>query len=177
MVFKPTNIVGAYVVELQPREDERGSFARSFCLREFEAQGIPFTVAQCNLARTKYAGTVRGLHYHDSMTREGKLVRCLAGAVLDVIIDMRGDSPSRHQVFQTTLDPINRLSLFVPAGVAHGYQALLDNTEFFYMTDDFYSPGHEKGVRFNDPALGINWPLPARDITERDRQWPLVAST
>ena len=176
MVFRTTPIAGAFVVELEPRQDDRGFFARSFCPNEFDRQGISFKIAQCNLAYTKKAGIVRGLHYHDSMTREQKLVRCVVGEVLDVIIDMRPDSSTRHQVFSTTLSPRNRLAVFIPAGVAHGYQTLTDETEFFYMTDDFYTPGHEKGVRYNDPALNITWPLPPHGVTERDQIWPLVNS-
>jgi dTDP-4-dehydrorhamnose 3,5-epimerase len=174
MIFKHTSIAGAYVVELQPKEDDRGSFARSFCRREFSAQGIDFLVAQCNLAYTRRAGTVRGLHFQEAQAAEKKLVRCLAGQVFDVIVDMRRDSPTYRSVHSVPLDPINRLALFIPAGIAHGYQAVSDNTEFFYMTDQFYSPEHEKGVRFDDPSLAIAWPLPPKNVTERDKRWPLL---
>lgn len=173
MKFTPTPIAGSFVVELEPREDDRGSFARSFCLREFQKVGITLSVVQCNLAKTKKAGTVRGLHYVPPHA-EQKLVRCIAGAVYDVIIDVRPDSPTLHRVFAIELNPQNRLSLLVPGGVAHGYQTLRDDTEFFYMTDEYYSPGAERGVRYNDPALGINWPLPPTGITERDSSWPDV---
>lgn len=173
MIFRPTPISGAFVVELDPRMDDRGSFARAFCLREFQAAGIEFSVAQCNLAQTKHAGTVRGLHFVPP-NKEQKLVRCISGAVLDVIIDVRPGSPTLHRVFQVELNPQNRLALFVPGGVAHGYQALISQTEFLYMTDEFYVPGSERGVRYDDPALGIDWPLPPAHVAPRDKEWPLL---
>lgn len=155
--------------------DSRGSFARAFCKREFAAQGIDLEIAQCNLARTSYAGVIRGLHYQERPAEEKKLVRCLSGAVLDALIDMRPESPTYRAVFSVRLDPENRKALFIPAGVAHGYQTLADNTEFFYMTDQFYSPSVERGVRYDDPRLGVEWPLPARDVTSRDREWPFLS--
>lgn len=175
MIFLPTTIAGAWLVELEPRRDERGSFARAFCRREFEARGIRFDLAQANLAQTHEAGTVRGLHYQEEPAAEQKLVRCISGAVLDVIVDLRPDSPTLRQVFQTRLDPVSRLALFIPGGVAHGYQTLEPHTEFFYMTDQFYAPGLEKGIRHDDPVVGITWPLPPRNITPRDEGWPLWA--
>ena len=174
MIFTQTAIAGAYVIDLEPREDSRGSFARIFCQREFAQHGLSLPIAQCNLARTHRAGVVRGLHYQEKPAEEQKLVRCIAGAVLDVLADMRPDSPTYRAVFSVQLDAANRKALFVPGGVAHGYQVLADNTEFMYMTDQFYAPGAEKGVRYSDPSLGIAWPLPARDVTERDQQWPLL---
>jgi dTDP-4-dehydrorhamnose 3,5-epimerase len=175
MIFTPIPIAGAYLVDLEPRVDARGSFARAFCQREFEAQGITFHVAQCNLARTHQAGVVRGLHYQEHPHEERKLVRCVAGAVHDVLVDMRPASPTYRAVYCARLDAANRQALFIPAGVAHGYQALEDGTEFLYMTDAFYVPGVEKGVRYSDPAIAVAWPLPPRDVAERDQQWPLLA--
>jgi dTDP-4-dehydrorhamnose 3,5-epimerase len=174
MIFTPIPIAGAFLIELEPRADARGSFARAFCRREFEAQGVAFEVVQCNLARTHQAGVVRGLHFQEPPAQEQKLVRCIAGAVLDGLVDMRPDSPTYRVVYSTRLDADNRCALFIPSGVAHGYQVLADDTEFFYMTDQFYSPGHERGVRYDDPKLGIDWPLPPRDVADRDRQWPLL---
>jgi len=174
MIFTRLPIAGAFLVELEPRGDARGSFARAYCKREFEAQGISFDVVQGNLARTHHAGVVRGLHYQEPPADEQKLVRCLSGGVLDGLIDMRPDSPTYRKVYSTRLDAQNRRALFVPSGVAHGYQVLLDGTEFFYMTDQYYAPGQERGVRFDDPKLGIEWPLPPRDVADRDRQWPLL---
>jgi dTDP-4-dehydrorhamnose 3,5-epimerase len=172
MIFRKLPIDGAFLVELEPKADSRGSFARAFCRREFEAQGIRFEVAQCNLARTTHAGVVRGLHYVEPPAEEQKLVRCVAGAVLDALVDMRPASPTYRRVFHAHLDSDERKALFIPSGVAHGYQTVADDTEFFYMTDQFYAPGVERGVRFNDPALGIPWPLPPRDVAQRDLDWP-----
>lgn len=172
MLFVPTAIAGAYLVELEPRADARGSFARAYCAREFESQGIRFEVVQANLAQTTQAGTVRGLHFQDGPEAEQKLVRCVSGAVHDVIIDMRPGSPSHRKVVEVRLDVRRRLALFVPGGVAHGYQTLEDHTEFLYLTDRFYVAGSEKGVCFDDPALGVAWPLPTLNVAERDRLWP-----
>lgn len=174
MKFRPTPILGAMLIELEPRNDPRGSFARAFCRREFESAGIDFEIAQCNLARSHRAGTVRGLHYQTEPALERKVVRCIAGAILDVLVDVRPGSASYGRSYALELDPVHRASIYVPAGIAHGYQTLQDSTEVFYMTDQYYSPGHENGVRFDDPALGIRWPLPPRDVTERDRSWPLL---
>ena len=175
MKFAQTPIAGAYLVELEPKEDARGSFARAFCKREFAEQGIGFDIVQCNLAHTNHAGVVRGLHYQEAPAAEQKLVRCVAGAVFDVLVDMRRESPSYRKVYWARLDAVNRLALMIPAGVAHGYQTLTDGTDFLYLTDQYYSPGHEKGVRFSDPALAIPWPLAPRDVTPRDSAWPLLA--
>jgi dTDP-4-dehydrorhamnose 3,5-epimerase len=172
MIFHKLPIDGAFLIELEPKADARGSFARAFCKREFEAQGIRFEVVQCNLARTTHAGVVRGLHYQEPPAEEQKLVRCVAGAVLDALVDMRPASPSYRKVFHAYLDAEDRKALFIPSGVAHGYQTVADDTEFFYMTDQFYTAGLERGVRFNDPALAIPWPLPPRDVAARDNEWP-----
>lgn len=172
MIFTKLPIDGAFLIELEPRVDARGSFARAFCRREMEAQGISFEVVQCNLARTNQAGVVRGLHYQEPPAEEQKLVRCLSGAVLDALIDMRPGSPTYRAVYHTRLDAENRRALFIPSGIAHGYQVLADATEFFYMTDQFYAPGLERGVRFDDPKLGVPWPLAPRDVADRDRAWP-----
>jgi dTDP-4-dehydrorhamnose 3,5-epimerase len=174
MLFTPTTIQGAWVVDLEARSDPRGSFARAFCKREFEAHGIRFDVVQANLAFTLHAGIVRGLHYQEAPHEDQKLVRCVRGAVLDVIVDMRPASPTYRAVFAVRLDAVDRRALFIPGGVAHGYQALEDRTEVLYMTDQFYTPGLERGVRYSDPHLGSPWPLPARDVAERDEKWPLL---
>jgi dTDP-4-dehydrorhamnose 3,5-epimerase len=175
MIFTDTPIAGAYLIDLEPRADDRGSFARAFCQREFEAKGIRFNIVQCNLARTLHAGVVRGLHFQEAPADEQKLVRCVAGAVFDALVDMRAGSPTYRSIFWVRLDAKERRSLFIPAGVAHGYQALEEGTEFLYMTDQFYAPSVERGVRYSDPMLAIPWPLPARDVAGRDRQWELLA--
>lgn len=176
MIFTPTAIHGAWEILLEPREDERGSFARAFCQREFEAHGIRFDVRQANLAQTRHAGTVRGLHYQVPPEDDAKLVRCLRGAVFDAIVDMRPASPTYRATHWAQLDAASRKALFVPGGVAHGYQALVDDTEFMYMTDRFYAPGLEHGVRFDDPAVGIPWPVAPRFVADRDRRWPLLGT-
>jgi len=172
--FLPTPVDGAWLIEPEPYEDVRGSFARIFCRREFQAAGLPFEVVQSNLARNRFAGIVRGLHYQEPPAEERKLVRCVAGAVFDVIIDMRPASPTRHKTFGVRLDAARAHSLFIPAGVAHGYQTLEDGTDFMYLTDQFYAPGVEKGVRYNDPYFSIPWPLEPKEVTPRDSSWPLV---
>lgn len=175
MKFVPTPIAGAYVVEVEPHVDARGSFARSFCRSEFAAHGITLDVVQCNLVRTMRAGTVRGLHFQPSPHDEQKLVRCVVGEVFDVIVDMRPTSSSYRRVFHVRLEAKQQNALFVPAGVAHGYQSLVDGCEFLYMTDFAYVGGLERGVRYSDPALAIPWPLPPREVIPRDEQWPLLA--
>ena len=174
MRFSPTPIDGAYVVELDPHEDDRGSFARAFCRREFADAGLEFEVLQANLARTTMGGTVRGLHYQTEPP-EQKLVRCLRGSVFDTIVDMRPSSPTQFQTFGIVLDDAERTALFIPSGVAHGYQTLVDHVEFMYLTDQFYVPGIEHGLRYDDPSLDIHWPIEPRAITDRDASWPLVS--
>ena len=174
MKFSETDIAGAYLIELEPHVDDRGSFARAFCKREFDENGIRFEILQSNLAFTKDAGVIRGLHYQEPPMQEQKLVRCISGAVFDVLVDMRPSSPSYRATLETRLDSRNRDALFIPTGVAHGYQTLEQNTEFFYMTDQYYEPGLEKGVRYSDPALAIAWPLSPSGVTERDQNWPLL---
>lgn len=174
MIFVQTPIAGAWEIDVEPHIDQRGSFARAFCQREFHARGINFKPVQTNLASTRRAGTVRGLHYQEPPHEDQKLVRCVSGAVLDVIVDMRPDSSTFRAVHVVQLDAIARRSLFIPAGVAHGYQALRDDTEFLYLTDWFYESGVERGIRYDDPRLGIQWPVPPRDIAVRDCRWPLL---
>ncbi len=174
MIFTPTPIAGAYLIDLEPRVDHRGSFARAFCKMEFAAAGIEFDIVQCNLAHTNRAGVVRGLHFQEKPSEDKKLVRCVTGAVFDALVDMRPGSPTFHSVFWVQLDALARQALYVPGGVAHGYQALADHTEFMYMTDQYYMPGLEKGVRFDDPAIAVPWPLPPIDVVARDLAWPLL---
>ena len=175
MFFTPTSIGGAYLIDLDPRVDHRGSFARAFCKQEFAGAGIEFDILQCNLAHTNHAGVVRGLHFQEKPVEDNKLVRCVSGAVFDALVDMRVDSSTYREVLWVKLDAVARQALFVPGGVAHGYQALVNHTEFLYLTDQYYSPGLEKGVRFDDPSIAVPWPLPPVDVAERDRNWPLLA--
>ncbi len=176
MIFTATPVEGAYVVDLEPHLDARGSFARAFCRREFAAVGIHFDVVQSNLARTTRAGVVRGLHYQTAPAEEAKLVRCIAGSVFDAIVDMRPGSATYLRSWWTELRAVDGRALFIPEGVAHGYQSLTAGAEVLYMTNAYYAPDRETGLRFDDPALRIPWPLPARDVTARDRVWPLLDS-
>jgi len=175
MFFTRTSIAGAYLIDLDPRVDHRGSFARAFCKQEFAGAGIEFDILQCNLAHTNHAGVVLGLHFQEKPVEDNKLVRCVSGAVFDALVDMRVDSSTYREVLWVKLDAVARQALFVPGGVAHGYQALVNHTEFLYLTDQYYSPGLEKGVRFDDPSIAVPWPLPPVDVAERDRNWPLLA--
>lgn len=174
MIFTSLAICGAYLIDVEPHVDTRGSFARAFCKNEFRSVGIEFDVLQCNLAHTNCAGVVRGLHYQERPNEDNKLVRCIAGAVFDTLVDMRPDSPTFQHVWWGRLDALDHRALYVPGGIAHGYQALMNDTEFLYMTDRFYVPGLEKGLRYDDPALEVPWPLPPVGITERDQNWPLL---
>jgi len=171
MKFTLTPLKDAYVIDLELREDDRGAFARTFCAQEFEAHGLKPTVAQCNLSFNHKAGTLRGMHYQLPPAAETKLVRCTKGAIYDVIIDMRPDSPTYLQHFGVELTADNRRSLYVPELFAHGYQALTDGAEVVYQVGEFYTPGYERGLRYNDPFFGINWPLPVTVISAKDQAW------
>lgn len=172
MRFHATAVEGAFVVELEPRGDARGSFARAFCEETFAERGLPMRLVQMNLAVTHRAGTVRGLHYQRPPAAEAKLIRCLRGAVHDVAVDLRPDSPSYLRHVGVRLDARERKALYVPEGCAHGYQALEDDSEVLYGVSAPYAPEREAGVRFDDAAFGIDWPLPPRDVSEKDRAWP-----
>jgi dTDP-4-dehydrorhamnose 3,5-epimerase len=162
---------GAFVIELQKREDERGFFARSWCRREFEAHGLDPRMAQCDVSFNKVKGTLRGMHYQAAPCAEAKLVRCTRGAIYDVIIDLRRESVTYKQHVSEVLSSNNYKALFVPEGFAHGFQTLEDNSEVFYQMSAFYSPGHQRGLRYNDPAFRINWPVDATVISDRDRNY------
>lgn len=174
MIFAETELRGAFTIEVEPREDERGLFARTFCARDFEAHGLKPAVAQANLSHNHLAGTLRGLHYQLPPAAETKLVRCTRGAILDVIVDLRPGSPTFLQHVAVTLSAANRRALYVPELFAHGYQALEDDTEVVYQVGEFYTPGFERGLRHDDPRLGIRWPLPVSAISDKDRAWPLL---
>ena len=172
MIFKETKLAGAYVIELEQHADERGFFARTYCEQEFEAHGLNTRVAQSNISFNKKKGTLRGMHYQAAPFAEAKLVRCTAGAIYDVIIDLRPASPTFKQHFAVELSRENQRMLFVPEDFAHGFQTLEDNTEVFYQMGQRYSKEHARGVRWNDPAFGIKWPEGARIIIARDRDYP-----
>lgn len=173
MIFTPTPLQDSFVIDLELREDDRGFFARTFCAREFEEHGLPSFTAQCNLSFNHAAGTLRGMHYQLPPAAEAKLVRCVKGAIYDVIIDMREDSPTYLRHFGVRLDDQNRRALYVPPLFAHGYQALSDGAEVSYQVSEFYTPGQERGLRFDDPTFAIEWPLEVTTISEKDSNWPL----
>jgi len=171
MKFTETPLKGAYVIELQEMHDERGFFARSFCMNEFEEHGLKSFTAQCNLSFNHKAGTLRGMHYQIPPAAETKFVRCTRGAIYDVIIDLRPDSPSYLQHFGVELSDDNRKALYVPELFAHGYQALTDGAEVTYQVSEFYTPGMERGLPYNDPTFSIDWPMDVTVISDKDANW------
>lgn len=172
--FLPTGLDGAYVIDPEPIEDQRGSFAYAFCAELFEAHGLETNVAQVKVACNRRRGTVRGMHYQAAPAAEAKLVRCLRGAIYDVIVDMRTGSPTYLQYIGVELTAENRRSLYVPPFFAHGYQTLADDTEVMYQASAPYAPAAERGHHYNDPAFGIQWPLPVSEISPKDASWPLL---
>jgi dTDP-4-dehydrorhamnose 3,5-epimerase len=176
MHFHETPLEGAFVIDIDEKRDARGFFARSYCAAEFEAHGLTTALVQCNLSFNHRRGTLRGMHFQTEPATEAKLVRCVRGAIHDVIIDMRPRSPTYLQHFAVELSEKNRRALFVPEMFAHGYQALTDGAEVSYQVSSFYTPDCERGLRHDDPGLGIIWPLPVTAITEKDMAWPLIAS-
>jgi dTDP-4-dehydrorhamnose 3,5-epimerase len=175
MRFEPTRLSGAFIVEPEPHEDSRGSFARTFCAREFSEQGLASVFVQSSISFNRKRGTLRGLHYQLPPACEVKLVRCTAGALYDVIVDLRPGSPTYLQHIGVELTARNRRAVYVPEMFAHGLQTLEDDTEVFYEINAFYAPDKATGIRYDDPQLLINWPLPVAAIAERDRNWPSLA--
>ncbi|HEY8176279.1 MAG TPA: dTDP-4-dehydrorhamnose 3,5-epimerase family protein [Gemmatimonadaceae bacterium] len=171
MIFSPTEVDGAYVVEIEPQRDVRGFFARTWCRREFEEHGLKGELAQCSMSYNARRGTLRGMHWQAAPSEEAKLVRCTSGAVHDVIIDLRPDSPSFLKHAAVVLTQGDRRALYVPPGVAHGFQTLADDSELLYQMSDFFSPEHVRGVRWNDPAFGLEWPIPDPIILDRDNSY------
>ncbi|MEW6188196.1 MAG: dTDP-4-dehydrorhamnose 3,5-epimerase family protein [Thermodesulfobacteriota bacterium] len=199
MLFKETKLKGAYIIELEPVEDQRGYFARSFCRNEFKLHGISMEVVQCNISYNKKKGTLRGMHFQVPPSEEAKIVSCSKGAIYDVIIDLRPDSPTyckwlgvelsanrspltAHRSLLTahrsllTAHPSPLAGscrmLYVPRGFAHGFLTLEDDTELFYLMSEFYSPGHGRGIRWNDPFFGITWPGEVKVVSDQDRSYP-----
>jgi dTDP-4-dehydrorhamnose 3,5-epimerase len=172
MIFKSTPIAGAFVVEQEPRADERGFFARAFCAREFAEAGLESNFVQANNTLTLRQGTVRGFHYQLPPAAEVKLVRCIAGAVFDVIVDIRPDSATYRKSFGARLDRENRHMMYVPHGCAHGFISLTDDAELSYMVSAFYDPKQERGLRHDDPAYDVSWPVAVTGISAKDSEWP-----
>jgi dTDP-4-dehydrorhamnose 3,5-epimerase len=175
MIFTETPLKGAYLVDLKPIGDDRGFFARTFCAREFAEHGLKSDFVQANFSFAAKAGTIRGLHYQVDPAPEAKLMRCTKGAIFDVIVDMRDGSETRGQWFGVELTPETRTALYVPEHFAHGFLTLQDDTEVHYLVGAFYTPEAERGVRFDDPAVGIEWPIPPQVVSDKDRAWPSIA--
>jgi dTDP-4-dehydrorhamnose 3,5-epimerase len=172
MKFTETPLQGAFVIELEKRGDERGFFARVFCEREFEQHGLNHQVVQANTSFSRDRGTLRGMHYQLAPRAEDKMVRCLRGSFLDVIVDLRRESPTFLKHFAIELTAENRTMLYVPKGFAHGLLTLQPDTEAFYLVTEFYSQPHERGLRYNDPKLGIRWPFEPSVVSDKDRAHP-----
>lgn len=172
MIFTATELPGATIVDLDRRVDERGSFARAYCEREFAAHGLPARMVQTNVSVTHRAGTVRGMHFQAAPHQEDKLVRCMRGAIWDVAVDLRPQSPTYCRWMGVELSESNGRMLLVPKGFAHGFVTLTDDAAVCYQMSEFYAPGAERGARHDDPAFGIAWPVPVLQVSDKDRQWP-----
>ena len=173
MIFRETEIPGAFVIDLERREDDRGFFARAWCAEEFEAHGLSTRLVQANLSYNDSAGTLRGMHFQRAPHEEAKLIRCTRGSLFDAIVDLRPDSPAFKRWTGVELSAENRRALYVPEGCAHGYQTLEDGTESLYLVSEFYAPESEGGVRWKDPAFGIEWPhADTQTISPKDAAWP-----
>jgi dTDP-4-dehydrorhamnose 3,5-epimerase len=175
MIFTETKLKGAFIIDIEPREDERGFFTRAFCQREFADHGLKPVIAQANIGFNKRKGTIRGMHFQFPPAAETKLVRASRGAVLDIIVDLRPESPTYLQHIEVELSADNHRGIYIPERFAHGYQALEDNTETTYQVGEFYTPGAEGGLRFDDPRLGLRWPLPVSVISPKDLAWGPLA--
>jgi dTDP-4-dehydrorhamnose 3,5-epimerase len=171
LIFTETKLKGAFTIDIEQREDSRGFFARAFCQKEFEAHGLKSVIAQANVAFNIKKGTLRGMHFQFPPAAETKLVRCTRGAILDIIVDLRPESPTYLQHIAVELSEDNYRALYVPERFAHGYQALRDKTETSYQVGEFYTPGTEGGLLYNDPKLGLEWPLPVSVISDKDQIW------
>tara|TARA_B110000008_G_scaffold20718_1_gene19106 strand:- start:187 stop:735 length:549 start_codon:yes stop_codon:yes gene_type:complete len=175
MNFTESPIKGVFEIDIEKIEDDRGFFARSFCATEFKNMNLCDTFVQSNLSFNKEVGVLRGMHYQASPFDEVKLVSCKQGSIFDVVVDLREDSPTYLNWFGCELNDTNYKSLYVPSGCAHGYQTLQPNCSVAYMVSNFYSPSHERGVRYDDPLFNISWPLPISDISEKDRDRKFLA--
>ena len=177
MKFNETSLPGVFHIDMQPIEDSRGYFSRFWCRKELQDHGLDFEVAQINTSFSASAGTLRGLHYQRDPYGEAKFVACTRGSVFDVAVDVRPNSPNYLQWFGIELTADNDRLLFIPAGFAHGYQVLEDSTKLLYLVSEFYTPDAEAGLRYDDPAIGIEWPQDVTSVSEKDTQWPLITAT
>ncbi len=174
MLFKQTHLSGAFIIEPELIEDHRGFFTSTWIASEFREHGLNDQLAQCNIAFNTRRGTIRGMHFQNKPYQEAKLARCTRGAIYDVAIDLRPDSPTRYQWVAAELTFENRRLLYIPEGFAHGYQTLTDDAEVLYQISEYYHPESADGVRWNDPVFGIQWPLPVTVIADRDASYPLL---
>jgi dTDP-4-dehydrorhamnose 3,5-epimerase len=177
VIFHGTPLPGAFLIELEPHGDDRGFLARTFCTQEFTRHGLNPAVAQASLSRSHLRGTLRGMHYQDAPATEEKLVRCVRGSIYDVIVDLRPSSHTFLSHYAIELSAENRRSLYIPAMCAHGCQTLVDGTEVLYLMSGSHSPQSERGLRHDDPALEIAWPIPVTMISDKDAAWPLLDPT
>lgn len=177
MLFNPLAISGAFLISSEPNEDERGSFGRFFCQREFAEQGVDFQVQQANRSFNKKSGTVRGLHGQFPPHAEKKLLRCVQGSLVDFLVDLRPESPTFLKTLRVELSAENQQSLLVPERCCHALQTQEDNTELIYLVSSFYTPDVEFGLRWDDPLLAITWPLPVSSISSKDANWPLLSDS
>jgi dTDP-4-dehydrorhamnose 3,5-epimerase len=175
VLFSETKLNGAFIIDLERREDNRGFFARAFCQHEFADHGLKPVIAQANIGFNRRRGSVRGMHFQYPPAAETKLVRCTRGAVLDIIVDLRPESPTYLDHVSVELSADNHRAIYVPERFGHGYQVLEDETETSYQVGEFYTPEAEGGLRYDDPALGLTWPLTVTEISEKDAGWPLLA--
>jgi dTDP-4-dehydrorhamnose 3,5-epimerase len=175
VIFEETQLSGAFIIDLERREDNRGFFARTFCQHEFQDHGLEPVIAQANVAFNRRKGCVRGMHFQFPPAAETKLVRCTRGAILDIIVDLRPESSTYLDHVSVELTADNHRALYVPQRFAHGYQVLEDETETSYQVGEFYTPQAEGGLRYDDPALGLSWPLPVTEMSDKDRVWPLLS--
>jgi dTDP-4-dehydrorhamnose 3,5-epimerase len=171
MVFLRTELAGVFIIELEPIEDDRGFFARAWCRREFLARGLNPRVVQCNISFNRRRGTLRGMHFQIAPHEEAKLVRCTRGAIHDVVIDLRGSSPTFRRWIAVNISQDNRRMLYIPEGLAHGFQTLQPDTEVLYQMSEYYHPESARGVKWDDPAFGIEWPLEPVAISPRDQSY------
>lgn len=172
MIFTPTGLAGAALVDPERREDARGYFARLYCEREFAEHGLPARMVQTNMSLTRRAGTLRGMHWQSTPHQEDKLVRCVRGCIWDVIVDIRPGSDTYCRWLGAELSESNGRMLFVPKGFAHGFVTLVEDSAVLYQMSEFYTPAAGRGARYDDPAFGIEWPVPVTDISQKDRDWP-----
>jgi dTDP-4-dehydrorhamnose 3,5-epimerase len=174
MIFEPLPLEGAFRISPQPISDSRGWFSRYFCAKEFGNAGLETIWVQCNHSFSSHRGSIRGLHYQYAPFAETKLVRCTSGAIFDVIVDVRDNSPTFLQWYAAELSAANKAMFYIPSGFAHGFQTLMPDTEVQYHHSAFYTPGAEKGLRFNDPAINISWPFVVSEISEKDNNHPFI---